>query len=738
MDIEILGPLRVLDGARPVELPSRQVRLLLTALTLQANKVVSTDRLYEILWGDRLPDSAANTLQTYVNHLRNAFEPDRPSRQPGRFVHTRPPGYVLTIEPDRIDADRFAALAARGHVELETAPDKAAVTLRDALALWRGDALAEVSFEPFAQCDIARLNELRLTALEDRIAADLALGAHTALAGELAQLALENPLRERLHAQLMTTLYRCGRQADALSVADELRRRLRDQLGLDPSPEIARLTEAILRQDALLEPTPPGGGTVDLGRQAAREHRWADAIELLGAAEALDGLGLTDLADAQLWAGHPHEALDTRQRAHQAFLDAGDRRSAALVAMTLCVLFAARLRSTVAAGWFQRAQRLLEDEPEGPEHGFLAGVAALSTMHTDDPAAALVAARRAYEIGVRFEVADLQALGLCFEGFVLVRQGHVDEGMRLMDEGMTWAVAGGLQPLNTQLIFCNTVRTCYELGDYRRAAEWIDAIADCLARSGVDAFPGDCELHSIGILVGRGAWAEGERRARRASGDLELVELTHVGLALSEIGEIRLRQGDLDGAGEAFARATAHAAPPQPGVALLLLARGDPAAAAESIAAALAEESWNQLTRARLLPAQVEIAIANGDLTTAASAAAELGAIASTYATQAFRAASDWATGALLLARDETALAEAALRRAVEAWKLADAPYEAAKARLLLARALHAQDDPRAVAEADVAAAAFHSLGAQRDLQAALELRLESAGRAAGTRPSRL
>jgi hypothetical protein len=148
--------------------------------------------------------------------------------------------------------------------------------------------------------------------------------------------------------------------------------------------------------------------------------------------------------------------------------------------------------------------------------------------------------------------------------------------MPMIDEGMTWAVSGQVSPLAAQLVFCRTVGTCYELGDYRRAAEWMDAIAECFIRTGIDSLPGDCETHSIGILIGRGAWSEAERRARHACAGMEPIELVHVGHALSEIGEIHLRMGDLDGAADAFAKATENAAPPQPGTALLLLARGDP------------------------------------------------------------------------------------------------------------------------------------------------------------------
>jgi hypothetical protein len=232
------------------------------------------------------------------------------------------------------------------------------------------------------------------------------------------------------------------------------------------------------------------------------------------------------------------------------------------------------------------------------------------SMATGDDGGGLAAAGRAYALGCTFGVPDLQALGLTFQGYIRAHQGGVAEGISLMDEGMTWAVGGKLAPVLASLIFCYTIRTCYELGDYRRAAEWMEAIEDCFARTGITTFPGDCQAHSVGVLVGRGAWSEGETGARQACADFEPLEWTHVGRALAEIGEIRLRMGDLAAAEEAFARAVAMGATPHPGLALLQLARGDPAASNASISLALAEQGWDRLARARLLPAQVEIALA--------------------------------------------------------------------------------------------------------------------------------
>jgi tetratricopeptide (TPR) repeat protein len=382
----------------------------------------------------------------------------------------------------------------------------------------------------------------------------------------------------------------------------------------------------------------------------------------------------------------------------------------------------------VAGGWFQRAQRLLEDEPESAEHGFLEWAATMFAIAGGHDADARESAQRAFDIGQRFGVPDLQALGLTFGGYVRVRQGEVAQGIPMIDEGMTWAVSGEVSPVPAQLVFCRTISTCYELGDYRRAGEWMDAIAECFDRTGITGFPGDCETHSIAMLIGRGAWSEAEQRARGACAGMEPIELVHVGLALSEIGEIRLRMGDLEGAAEAFTKATENAAPPQPGTALLLLARGDTAGAAASIGGALAEAGWNKLTRVRLLPAQVDIALAGGDIATARAAVTELAELAAVFTSPAILAAADGAQGAVLLADGDSAGAVECLQRAADRWLDANAPYDRARTRALLVRALLATGDRRrAQGELLVARTAFESLGAHLDLAGLAQLDAELA-----------
>ena len=733
MEIRVLGTLEVADDDRSIELPSAKACLVLASLVVRANEVVSTDRLFEVLWGSQPPETATNTLQTYVAHLRSALEPHRARREPGRLLVTRPPGYVLAIEPDGIDAVRFERLARQGRSELATSPSDASRTLRAALDLWRGEALADFTFEPFAQADITRLTELKLSTLEDRIGADLSLGDHRALTGELAQLTQEHPLRERLAGQYMVALYRSGRQAEALRAYRRLRETLVEQLGIEPNPTLVRLEQSILEQRQDLEwssleaeTLPPASRlTVDApsatrGREAAAAARWQEAVDLLSAADrdgALTGADLEALAEALLWTEHPLESLTARQRAHAAYIEEGNIAQAAMMAILLAIWFGARLRLSVAGGWFQRAKRLLDDVPKCAVHGFLEWAATMFAIAQGLDTEARESAERAFAIGQRFGVPDLQALGLVFGGYVRVRQGEVSHGTQMIDEAMTWAVSGQVSPISAQLVFCRTVSTCYELGDYRRAGEWMEAIAECFAATGITSLPGDCEAHSIGILIGRGAWSEGELRARGACAGMEPIELSHVGLALSEIGEIRLRMGDLDGAAEAFSKASENAAPPQPGTALLLLARGDVAGAAASIGGALAEAGWDRLARARLLPAQIEIALAGGDIATARSAATELAELADVYASPAILAAATSAQGSILLAEGDVASAIERLTRSVDLWRDANAPYDRARSRALLARAFLEQGDGgRARGEERAARTVFESLGARLDL----------------------
>jgi DNA-binding SARP family transcriptional activator len=264
----------VTEHERSLELGGAKQRSLLAILLLHANQVVSTDRLIDELWGAEPPATAAKGIQVIVSKLRKKLG--------GGRLATQARGYVLRVDPTELDLARFERLVAEAR---GAAPENAARKLRQALALWRGPALADLAYEPFAQAEIARLEELRLAALDQRIDADLAVGRHAELVGELEALVGQHPLRERLRCQLMLALYRSARQAEALDAYRAAGRELSEELGLEPSEELKQLQNAILQQDPALElsgraPTPT------LATEAPAPER-----ALLVVPRALDGLG---------------------------------------------------------------------------------------------------------------------------------------------------------------------------------------------------------------------------------------------------------------------------------------------------------------------------------------------------------------------------------------------------------------------------------------------------------------
>jgi DNA-binding SARP family transcriptional activator/tRNA A-37 threonylcarbamoyl transferase component Bud32 len=252
----ILGPLEVAGDEGQLELGGPKPRALLAVLLLNAGEVVPADRLIDELWGETPPKSAGHLLHVYVSNLRKALATVAAGAG-GQLIVSQPPGYVLELDPDEIDARRFERLVTEGRRHLVAdEPERAAGALTEALGLWRGPALADFTYEPFAQAEIARLEELRLVAREERIEAELLLGRHAAVVPELERLAGENPFRERVRGQLMLALYRCGRQADALEVFRQARQTLVEELGIEPGPSLQRLQQAILRHDATLELAP--------------------------------------------------------------------------------------------------------------------------------------------------------------------------------------------------------------------------------------------------------------------------------------------------------------------------------------------------------------------------------------------------------------------------------------------------------------------------------------------------
>ena len=284
IEFRVLGPVEASRGSEPLDVGAGKQRALLVVLLLHAGEVVSTDRLIDALWGEDPPTSALNSVHIYVSHLRKALGDG--------ILETRGRGYLLAVEPEQVDLGRFERLVSESRELLSAGDgDRAAETLRQALALWRGSPLSDVASEPFAQGEIARLEELQLAALEERIEADLARGRHAELVPELERLVREHPLRERLRAQLMLALYRSGRQSEALETYQQARRMLLTELGLEPSPRLRELEAAILRHDEQLDTParrrrPPALGTRRLRLLAV------GAAVVLAAAAALAGLQL--------------------------------------------------------------------------------------------------------------------------------------------------------------------------------------------------------------------------------------------------------------------------------------------------------------------------------------------------------------------------------------------------------------------------------------------------------------
>jgi DNA-binding SARP family transcriptional activator len=243
LDFRILGPIEVWDGERAVSLGGQRQRAVLAILALNAGRVVSTDGLIDQLWGEEPPRTAATSLQNFISQLRKTIG--------AKVVVTKPPGYLLDVTPEQVDLQRFERLVAEAR-SLE--PEVRSEKLREALELWRGPPLSDFTFEKFAETEIARLEELRSAAVEDRIEADLESGRASELVGELEGLVKQSPLRERLRGHQMLALYRAGRQAEALRAYQEARRALVDELGIEPSPALQQLHASILRQESVLEP----------------------------------------------------------------------------------------------------------------------------------------------------------------------------------------------------------------------------------------------------------------------------------------------------------------------------------------------------------------------------------------------------------------------------------------------------------------------------------------------------
>ena len=303
MDFHILGPLEALDEGQQVPLGGSKLRAVLALLLVHRGETLSSDRLIDELWGEEPPATAAKTLQVHVSRLRKALA--RGSGDAAEVVVTSPHGYGLEIDPEQVDAHRFERLLGQGRGELAAhRPARALSVLEEALALWRGPVLADLSYEAFAQAEIARLEDLRVAALEQLIEAKLALGSHAEVVGQLETLIVEHPYRERLRAQLMLALYRSDRQADALQAFQDARLKLVEELGIEPGERLRELEGAILAQDAALAaPAVPAEPPAPPVEAAPADE---DAAALVELPTGVVTFVLTDIeGSTELWEADP-------------------------------------------------------------------------------------------------------------------------------------------------------------------------------------------------------------------------------------------------------------------------------------------------------------------------------------------------------------------------------------------------------------------------------------------------
>jgi class 3 adenylate cyclase len=469
--------------------------------------------------------------------------------------------------------------------------------------------------------------------------------------------------------------------------------------------------------------------SLDAARDAARRQSWRAAYEAFSSVDA--DLGAEDLemfGEAAWWRGKLDEAIELRERAYAAFTSAGDTLGAARLALTLTWDHEGRGAFAVSRGWLANAERLLEGEPEAAEHSRLLLTRAVTAMFAEgklDVAVQLF--DETYELARRVGDRDTQMLALSGKGRAFIKGGEVERGLSLLDEATASAMCGDLRPHSTGLVYCLTISSCQDLGDYRRAAEWTEAANRWCDKLDVSGFPGACRIHRAEVMRLRGDWPAAEAQALAACEELQDFDRSITAGGHYEIGEIRRRRGDFAAAEAAYATTNELGHDAQPGLSLLRLAQGKVGAAAAGIARAL-KEVQDPLSRLRRLPAQVEIAIAAGDLKTARAAADELESIVDSYKigehrAVAFDATVHFARGRIRLAERDGEGAVPFLERARDEWQLVGAPYETAQARAQLGIAFRRQGDEHAAeTELEAALATFARLGARLDEERVNEL----------------
>ncbi|HSC90503.1 MAG TPA: LuxR C-terminal-related transcriptional regulator [Gaiellaceae bacterium] len=461
---------------------------------------------------------------------------------------------------------------------------------------------------------------------------------------------------------------------------------------------------------------------LEQGRAAYARRSWKEAHESLTRADEAGALGAPDLellAVSAYMLGRDDEAWALLERAHHAYLDAGETLPAVRCAFHIGLNLSLRGETGPGGGWLGRAQRLLDRERrECAEHGYMLLPVALRQEAAGDWEAATATAARMAAIGERFADDDLFALGAFTQGRFMVVHRRMADGLRLLDEAMVAATSQAGLPIVTGIVYCGVVLTCVETYDVRRAQEWTEVLTRwCEQQQDLVAFTGRCLVHRAEIMQLRGDWGDALAEAQRASERLVAgLNRPATAQAFYRQGELHRLRGDFDAADEAFRAAVRHGLEPQPGLALLRLQQGRADTAAAAIGRVLGE-TVDRPGRAGLLAAAVEIRLGRDERADARAACVELQELADEYGSEFLAAAAAHARGAVLLAEGELADALVALRRAARGWQELEAPYEGARTRALIALACRALGDgDSATQELEAARDTFAELGAAPDV----------------------
>lgn len=467
-------------------------------------------------------------------------------------------------------------------------------------------------------------------------------------------------------------------------------------------------------------------GALERGRELLRQKAWTAAFAELSMADKEAPLGAQDLLSLALVAhllGREAENASLLARAHQAFQGEGDVRSAVRCAFWLG--FSAMLNGDMAqaSGWLARARRLLDDcaeqVPEGcVEEGYLLLPVGYRSVHAGEGEIAHTAFSEAAAIGERYGDKDLIALARQGQGRALIRKGEIARGMALLDEVMVGVTANEVSPNVAGGVYCSVIEACGEIFDIRRAQEWTTALDEwCSSHPDIVPYRGHCQIRRAEILQLRGRWAEALEAAHQACDEMSKSKLSSTARsAFYRLGEIHRLRGDFEDAEVAYRQASQLGKTQQPGLALLLVAQGQTDAAL-AVVRNLLQTVKDQSPRSIVLEIGVEVYLASGDIAGARSCADELADLAKLIDAPLLHAISSRATGEVLIAEHQPALAQEMLRRSLIFWREVDAPYEAARVRVLLGDACREQgDQTSAELEFDSARAVFQQLGAKANL----------------------